>query len=225
MRLLEEKLQSPVDIEFASDGRSLLSSPVPAPELHGGRRAGPHSPRTCPKTESSFLANRFISNGSVPDITHIVYVDPESYDGLSRPGGPRGRGTGGRPAQQAPAAAPLHPDGAGTMGKPGRHQARRQGLLFGHLEHGRFWWRSPGRKGNYLPDLSFGTHFFQDLVEAEIRYLPLYPDEHGTALPGELLQGLAEHPVPRLARVCRSRGYRQGDRRTRGRRTGRCSAS
>ena len=35
------------------------------------------------------------------------------------------------------------------------------------------------QKGNYLPDLSFGTHFFQDLVEAEIRYLPLYPDEPG----------------------------------------------
>ena len=31
------------------------------------------------------------------------------------------------------------------------------------------------QKGNYLPELSFGTHFFQDLVEASIRYLPLYP--------------------------------------------------
>ena len=35
------------------------------------------------------------------------------------------------------------------------------------------------RTGKYLPDLSFGTHFFQDLVEASIRYLPLYPDEPG----------------------------------------------
>ena len=35
------------------------------------------------------------------------------------------------------------------------------------------------QKGNYVPDLSFGTHFFQDLVEADIRYLPLYPDEEG----------------------------------------------
>ena len=34
-------------------------------------------------------------------------------------------------------------------------------------------------KGNYLPDLSFGTHFFQDLVEANIRYLPLFPDDLG----------------------------------------------
>jgi hypothetical protein len=33
------------------------------------------------------------------------------------------------------------------------------------------------RKGEYLPDLSFGTHFFQDLVESGIRYLPLYPDD------------------------------------------------
>jgi len=33
------------------------------------------------------------------------------------------------------------------------------------------------QKGSYVPDLSFGTHFFQDLVEASIRYLPLYPDD------------------------------------------------
>ncbi len=35
------------------------------------------------------------------------------------------------------------------------------------------------QKGGYVPDLSFGTHFFQDLVESSIRYLPLYPDEQG----------------------------------------------
>ena len=35
------------------------------------------------------------------------------------------------------------------------------------------------KKGGYVPDLSFGTHFFQDLVEASIRYLPLYPDDRG----------------------------------------------
>jgi hypothetical protein len=38
------------------------------------------------------------------------------------------------------------------------------------------------RKGNYVPELSFGTHFFQDLVEADIRYIPLYPDEPGGSL-------------------------------------------
>ena len=33
------------------------------------------------------------------------------------------------------------------------------------------------KRGNYVPDLSFGTHFFQDLVEAGIRYVPLFPGD------------------------------------------------
>jgi predicted nucleotidyltransferase len=35
------------------------------------------------------------------------------------------------------------------------------------------------KQKDYVPDPSFGTHFFQDLVEASIRYLPLYPDDRG----------------------------------------------
>ena len=30
-----------------------------------------------------------------------------------------------------------------------------------------------------MPEVSFGTHFFQDLVEARVDYLPLYPDAPG----------------------------------------------
>jgi pyruvate,water dikinase len=33
------------------------------------------------------------------------------------------------------------------------------------------------KKGSYVPDVSFGTHFFNDLVESGIHYLPLYPDD------------------------------------------------
>jgi hypothetical protein len=35
------------------------------------------------------------------------------------------------------------------------------------------------KQRGYLPEPSFGTHFFQDLVEASIYYLPLYPDDSG----------------------------------------------
>ena len=35
-------------------------------------------------------------------------------------------------------------------------------------------------KKDYMPELSFGTHFFQDLVEAKIKYLPLYVGSPGT---------------------------------------------
>jgi hypothetical protein len=53
------------------------------------------------------------------------------------------------------------------------------------------------RKQNYLPDLSFGTHFFQDLVEASIRYIPLYPDDPGIRFHEAFLLG-SENILPEL---------------------------
>lgn len=41
---------------------------------------------------------------------------------------------------------------------------------------------------DYVPDLSFGTHFFQDLVESNIRYLPLYPDDNGNSFNNNFLE-------------------------------------
>jgi len=34
-------------------------------------------------------------------------------------------------------------------------------------------------KQSYVPELSFDTHFFQDLVESGIVYIPLYPKQDG----------------------------------------------
>ena len=60
------------------------------------------------------------------------------------------------------------------------------------------------QRGNYLPDLSFGTHFFQDLVEASIRYLPLYPDDPQTAFREEFLRhspSVLEELLPEFAHL------------------------
>jgi predicted nucleotidyltransferase len=53
------------------------------------------------------------------------------------------------------------------------------------------------KRGNYVPDLSFGTHFFQDLVEANIRYLPLYPDDEGIVFNERFLRG-ADNILPEV---------------------------
>ena len=37
-------------------------------------------------------------------------------------------------------------------------------------------------RGNLMPELSYGSHFFQDLVETEIFYLALFLDKEGTVL-------------------------------------------
>jgi hypothetical protein len=42
--------------------------------------------------------------------------------------------------------------------------------------------------GNLMPELSFGTHFFQDLIETDIFYLALFPDNPGAAFNFRLLE-------------------------------------
>ncbi len=178
IRLLEDKLHSPVDIEFASDGQSFyLLQCRPQSFMEGGGPA--RIPKDLPEERIVFLANRFISNGSLPDITHIVYVDPESYEGLSSQADLLAVGRAvGRLNKLLPRRRFI------LMG-PGRWGSRgdiRLGVKvsYSDISNTAALVEIARKKGNILPDLSFGTHFFQDLVEAEIRYLPLYPDEHGT---------------------------------------------
>ncbi|MDH4196588.1 MAG: pyruvate, phosphate dikinase [Candidatus Aminicenantes bacterium] len=178
MRLLEEKLQSPVDIEFASDGKSFyLLQYRPQSFMEGGGPA--HIPKNLPRERVIFLANRFISNGSLPDITHIVYVDPQTYDGLSSESSllAVGRAVG--------RLNKLLPRRRFVLMGPGRWGSRGDIKLgvkvsYSDISNTAALMEIARKKGGSLPDLSFGTHFFQDLVEAQIRYIPIYPDEHGT---------------------------------------------
>jgi hypothetical protein len=60
------------------------------------------------------------------------------------------------------------------------------------------------RKENYVPDLSFGTHFFQDLVESNIRYIPLYPDDEGIVFDERFLtrtENILGHLLPEYAHL------------------------
>ena len=43
--------------------------------------------------------------------------------------------------------------------------------------------------GNFMPELSFGTHFFQDLVETNIFYVALFPEKKGILFNREWLKG------------------------------------
>ena len=178
MRLLEEKLQSPVDIEFASDGQSFyLLQCRPQSFMAGG---GPAQIRKdLPKERVIFLANRFISNGSLPDITHIVYVDPQGYDRAVKKSSllAVGRAIG--------RLNKLLPRRRFVLMGPGRWGSRGDIKLgvkvsYSDISNTAALMEIALKKGGTLPDLSFGTHFFQDLVEAEIRYIPVFPDEHGT---------------------------------------------
>ena len=173
--LLRDKLEMPVDIEFAGDGRNLYLLQCRAQSFIAD--AAPSAiPRDVPPERVLFSTRRYVSNGRVPDLTHIVYVDPEGYDALVRHEDLTdvarvvGRLNNVLPRRQF------------TLMGPGRWGSRGDIKLgvrvtYSDINNTSLLIEVAARRGNYVPDLSFGTHFFQDLVEAGIRYLPLFPGE------------------------------------------------
>jgi hypothetical protein len=112
----------------------------------------------------------------VPDITHIVYIDPDDYAELEDLRDLRNVG------KVVGRLNKLLPKRQFVLMGPGRWGSRGDIKLGVHVTYADIsntavLMEIARKKGNYVPELSFGTHFFQDLVESDIRYIPLYPDE------------------------------------------------
>jgi predicted nucleotidyltransferase len=187
LQVLEEALGTPVDIEFASDGRDLYLLQC-RPQSHAGDIKPAVIPKDVPEERILFSANRYVSNGRVPDITHIVYVDPNRYQELPDLDAMRavGRAVGRLNS--------LLPKRQFILMGPGRWGSRGDiklgvNVTYSDINNTSMLIEIARKKGNYVPDLSFGTHFFQDLVESGIRYLPLYPDDPEIAFRDDFLSG------------------------------------
>jgi pyruvate,water dikinase len=184
---LQRALDTPVDIEFASDGEHLyLLQCRPQSRAHNVEAAV--IPVDVPKESVIFSANRYVSNGRVPDITHVVYVDPAAYNALEDHEQLVAVG------QAVGRLNKLLPKRQFILMGPGRWGSRGDIKLgvratYSDINNTAVLVEIARKKGNYTPDLSFGTHFFQDLVEASIRYLPLYPDDDGVIFNDEFLHG------------------------------------
>jgi len=185
LKALQNTLAYPVDIEFASDGENFYLLQC-RPQSYSKYDAPSPIPKDLPKDKTIFTANRYISNGTVPDITHIVYVSPEQYSKVETVNDLKavGRAIG--------KLNHILPKRQFILMGPGRWGSRGDikmgvSVTYSDINNTAVLIEIARKKGNYVPDLSFGTHFFQDLVEASIRYLPLYPDEEGIIFNEEFL--------------------------------------
>lgn len=163
-----------VDVEFAFDGRDFyvlqcrpLSSRMEIPEVP--------VPQGMPPESCLFSANRDVSSAAIRGIEYIVYVDPSAYDRLETSSDRR--------------------EVAGIIGKlnhrleghefilvgPGRWGTSDVrlgvGVSYADINNTRLLVEVSRDGGSFQPQVSFGTHFFQDLVESGIHHLPLHPDE------------------------------------------------
>ncbi|MCX7797257.1 MAG: pyruvate, phosphate dikinase [Melioribacter sp.] len=197
LKTLQSKMQTPVDIEFASDGKEFYLLQC-RPQSRAIESSSDAIPRDVPLDKILFTAKKFVSNGKVPEITHIVYVDPEKYNEVSERN---------KLLQVGRAISKLNkllPKRKFILMGPGRWGSRGDiklgvSVTYSDINNTAMLIEIARKKGNYIPEVSFGTHFFQDLVEANIRYLPLYPDDEGVIFNEKFLtenENLLESIVP-----------------------------
>ncbi len=187
LNTLEETLGYPVDIEFASDGKNFYLLQC-RPQSYAERGGPAAIPKDLPEDKILFSANRFVSNGRVPDITHIVYVNSDNYGKLTEKSEMLAVGRAVSKLNK------LLPKRQFILMGPGRWGSRGDiklgvSVTYSDINNTAVLIEIARKKDNYVPDLSFGTHFFQDLVEANIRYLPLYPDDKGVLFNMRFLNG------------------------------------
>ena len=175
LKLLRNIIGTPVDIEFASDGESLYLLQC-RPQSYYSDNASAVIPQDIPKEKIIFTAQKHVSGGRIPDANYIVYIDPQHYANLSTYEDFKniGRAVG--------RLNYLLTKKTFILLGPGRWGSRddfKMGVSVSYSDicNTSLLVEIARKKGNYVPDLSFGTHFFQDLVESSIYYLPLYPDE------------------------------------------------
>jgi len=187
LTILEESLGYPVDIEFAADGDQFYLLQC-RPQSRSADDAPAPIPRDLPQDIVIFSASRYVANGYVPDLTHIVYVDPDGFRRLGERADLLAVG------QAVGALNKQLPKRRFVLMGPGRWGSRGDitlgvSVTYADINNTAMLVEIARRTGNYVPDPSFGTHFFQDLVEASIRYLPLYPDDSEGVLNERFLLG------------------------------------
>ncbi len=185
MNLLEQKMDTPVDVEFASDGERLYLLQC-RPQSQSRETERRPIPKDVPDKRKLFSANKYVTTGFVENIEYIVYVVPETYEELESVEDMRSV------ARVVSDLNSLLPRRRFILMGPGRWGSRGDIKLgvpvnYRDINNTSMLIEVGMEKGDYLPELSFGTHFFQDLVEAEINYLPLYPHEEDNVYNEDIL--------------------------------------
>jgi pyruvate, water dikinase len=177
MRVLQEAFGIPMDVEFAHDGMVLHILQC-RPQSRLGEEEPVAVPNWIPEKRKLFSATKFLTNARIGGIRTIVYVDPDEYAAIASHGDMVAVG------DAVSRLNALLPRRTFVLMGPGRWGSRgdiRLGVkvTYSDINNSAMLIEIARKVGNYVPDLSFGTHFFQDLVESRIYYLALYPDEDG----------------------------------------------
>ena len=177
LRQLQDAYGRPVDIEFAWDDEHLyilqcrslaVSQDIGEVEL----------PNDLQQEQIIFTNTQVVSSTIIPDIEYIVYVCPRCYGELSTYDEKLAIGRVVSRLNRLLQDKRFALFGPGRWGSNDINLGVRVGyedinntLILGEVAFAR---------ENYTPEVSFGTHFFNDLVEAQIAPVAIFPDQTDT---------------------------------------------
>jgi len=185
LKTIAEHFGRHVDVEFTAD--IVPSYPQPEFRVHllqcrpqaQRELAGAFPvPTTVAETDTLFTADRLVPRGRVQRIRHIVFVDPEAYARIPD------ETTRLQLARVVGQLNKLLAKKSFILMGPGRWGSANIELgvkvTYADIYNTAMLIEIGLSDGESAPEVSYGTHFFQDLVEAGIYPLALYPGQGET---------------------------------------------
>jgi hypothetical protein len=173
----------PVDIEFAWDADKLYI--LQCRSLSMRREIDRVAIPQRREEDTLFVTHSGLSSCLITDIEYVVYVDPRAYDRLQTVEDKRRIGWAVGQLNQRLAGKIYALLGPGRWGSNDINLG--VSVTYSDINRSRLLVEIAFARDGYTPEVSYGTHFFQDLVEADIAIMPLFPDEPETVLNEEFL--------------------------------------
>ena len=123
-------------------------------------------------------------------IRYLLYIDPERYSAIASPEVKKsiGRIVGRINEHPAVAAGRILMMGPGRWGSSNIELGVN--VSYADINNTAVLVEMAREEAGQVPEVSYGTHFFLDLVEAQIIYLPVYPNDPEAEFNGALFKCL-----------------------------------
>jgi hypothetical protein len=194
LRRLEDAYEHPVDIEFTANFNPAGDIQINLLQCRPFQTIGKSGQSGMPEAiaEENIIIRmegNFMGGNIAQPVARIIFVDPQPYSALS--------------VSEKYSVARLigklnritdrdrHPTLLLGPGRWGTHTpAMGVPVTFAEINHMAALAEISYRDGSLIPDLSFGTHFFHDLIETRIFYLAVYPEQPKVIFHADWFRGL-----------------------------------
>jgi hypothetical protein len=182
LKKLEQVYRYPVDIEFTvnfnAEGKAKINLLQCRPFQTKGHYSRVEIPEKISKSKIFLKQDANFMGGSVYlSIARLIYIDPQGYTRLSL----SEKYDIARLVGKLNKLIPKREEMPTILFGPGRWGTTTPAMgvpvTFSEINNVAAIAEIAYQDGSLIPDLSFGTHFFQDLVEMDIFYMAIYPEK------------------------------------------------